>query len=183
MHPLMQRLAQDHLRLTQLLDLFHALLERFHAGHEPDYEVFCQMLEYMDNYADTIHHPTEDLIFRRTLEKGAEQRDVFDVLMRQHAVVIQMNKRFRQSLDGIVNEEVLRRDEVEAQGREFVTTMREHLALEETEAFPIARDWLEPADLDALEILAPRAEDPLFGTPDPQRFRALFKHLCAQAQD
>jgi hemerythrin-like domain-containing protein len=183
MHPLMQRLAQDHLRLTQLLDLFHSLLERFHAGQEPDYELFCQMLEYMDSYADTIHHPTEDLIFRRTLEKGAEKRDVFDVLMRQHGVVIQMNKRFRRSLDGIVHEEVLRRDEVEAHGREFVATMREHLRLEDTEAFPIACNWLDPADWDALQGLAPRADDPIFGSPDPQRYRALFKHLCAQAQD
>ncbi|WP_295392997.1 hemerythrin domain-containing protein [uncultured Thiodictyon sp.] len=183
MHPLMQRLAQDHLRQTQLLDLFDVLLERFHAGHEPDYELFCQMLEYMDSYADTIHHPTEDLIFRRTLEKGAEQRDVFDVLMRQHGIVIHLNKRFRRSLDGIVHEEVLLRDEVEAQGREFVATMREHLSLEDTEAFPIARKWLETADWDALDALAPRADDPVFGTPDPQRFRALFQHLSAQAQD
>lgn len=183
MHPLMQRLGQDHLRLAQLLDLFSALLDRFHAGQAPDYDLFCEMLEYLDSYADTIHHPTEDLIFRRTLEKGAEKRDVFDVLMRQHSVVIQMNQRFRRSLDGIVYGEVLRRDEVETQGRAFVTTMREHMMLEDAEAFPIALAWLDGSDLDALEAQAPRAADPIFGNPDPQRFRALFKHLSEQAQD
>ena len=183
MHPLMQRLAQDHVRLARLLDLLSALLDRFRDGQEPDYDLFCELLEYMDTYADTIHHPTEDLIFRRALDQGAENRDVFEVLMRQHGVVVQMNKRFRRSLDGIAHEEVLRRDEVEGQGRELVTTLHAHMTLEDAQAFPIARARLDTADWDAVEALAPRADDPLFGTPDPQRFRALFRHLSEQAQD
>ncbi len=183
MHPLMQRLALDHVRLARLIDLLSSLLDRFRDGQELDYDLFCELLEYMDTYADTIHHPTEDLIFRRALDQGAENRDVFDVLMRQHSVVIEMNKRFRRSLDGIAHEEVLRRDEVESQGRELVTTLRAHLILEDTQAFPIALARLDPADWDAVQTMAPRADDPLFGTPDPQRFRALLRHLSEQAQD
>ena len=183
MHPLMHSLGQDHARLSRILDLLGALLDRFHAGHEPDYDLFCEMLEYMDSYADSIHHPTEDLIFRRALDKGAEQREVFEILMRQHHLVIQLNKRFRHSLEGIVHEEVLRRDEVETQGRELLLTLREHLELEDREAFPIAIAHLDAADWEAVEALAPRADDPVFGTPDPQRFRALFKHLQELAND
>ncbi|HYN78979.1 MAG TPA: hemerythrin domain-containing protein, partial [Lamprocystis sp. (in: g-proteobacteria)] len=168
--------------LAGLLDLLDALLDRFHAGDEPDYELICEMLEYLDTYSDTVHHPTEDLIFRRAMDKGAEQRDVFDVLMRQHGILNQINKRFRRSLEGIVNEEVLRRDEVETQGRELVSTLREHQALEEDKAFPIALERLDQADWDAVEALAPRVDDPVFGTPDPQRFRALFQHLTEQSQ-
>ena len=182
MHPLMNRLGQDHFRLARLLDLLHALLDRFHAGEAQDYDLICELLEYMDSYSDTIHHPTEDLIFRRALDRGAAQRDVFDVLMRQHGVVIQLNKRFRSSLDGIFHEEVVRREEVEGQGRELVTALREHLLLEDTEAFPIVLARFDAADWEAVEALAPRADDPLFGTPDPQRFRALYRHLFEQAQ-
>ena len=40
----------------------------------------------------------------------------------------------------------------------------------------------DAADWEAVEALAPRADDPLFGTPDPQRFRALYRHLFEQAQ-
>jgi len=178
----MTRLDQDHVRLARLLDLLDGLLDRFHEGDEPDYDLIAEMLEYMVSYADGIHHPTEDLIFRRVLDKGAEQRDVFEVLMHQHAVVGQMNRRFCQTLDGIVHEEVVRRDEVETQGRELVATMREHLALEDREAFPIARARLDQTDWDAVEAIAPRADDPLFGTPDPLRFRALFQHLAQQVQ-
>ena len=54
--------------------------------------------------------------------------------------------------------------------------------LEDREAFPIARERLDDADWEAVEALAPKADDPVFGTPDPQRFRSLFKHLAEQAQ-
>lgn len=182
MNPVMTRLAQDHASLARLLDLLDDLLDRFHEGSEPDYDLIGEMLEYMVSYADGVHHPTEDLIFRRVMEKGYEQRDIFDVLMRQHVVLGQMNRRFRQSLDGIVHEEVLPRAEVEAQGRELVKTLREHMELEDGEAFPIALARLAEADWEAVDALAPRADDPVFGTPDPQRFRSLFKHLAEQAQ-
>lgn len=181
MNPIMNRLGKDHTRLAGLLDLLDALLDRFHEGDEPDYDLICELLEYMEGYSDTIHHPTEDLIFRRVLDKGVESRDVFDVLMHQHSLVVQINKRFRHSLEGIVNEEVLRRDDVETQGRELVNTLRDHLNLEEGEAFPIALERLDQADWDAVEALAPQADDPVFGTPDPQRFRALFRHLTEQS--
>ncbi len=183
MNPIMTRLVQDHSRLAQLLDLFDGLLDRFHQGHEPDFELMCEMLDYMAVYADQIHHPTEDLIFRRALDKGSQKRDVFDVLMHQHDLVARLNKRFRQSLDAIVHEEVLLRDEVEAQGRELVKTLREHMTLEDQEAFPIALERLDEADWEAVEATAPSADDPVFGSPDPQRFRALFQYLYQQAHN
>lgn len=181
MNPIMTRLALDHARLAQLLDLFDHLLDRFHAGEEPDYELMSEMLEYMESYQDTIHHPTEELIFRRVLDRGG-RHDVFGVLSHQHDRLPQLNKRFRQSLEGIVHEAVLPREEVEAQGRELVATLRQHMALEDGEAFPIAEARLDGADWEAVEALAPSAEDPLFGTPDPLRFRGLFERLSAQAQ-
>lgn len=183
MQPLMTRLGQDHARLAKLLDLFEDLLNRFHGGAEPDYDLMCEMLEYMDDYSDTVHHPTEDLIFQRALERGAERRDVFDVLMRQHGLLGQLSKRFRQSLDGIIHEEVLLREDVEAHGRELIGTLRAHMHLEDEEAFPIAIAHLSAEDWTELEASAPSTDDPVFGTPDPMRYRALYARLSAQAKD
>lgn len=183
MHPVMTRLDQDHVRLAKLLDLFEDLLDRFHEGAEPDYELMCEMLEYMDNYSDIVHHPTEDIIFTRVLEKGTERHDVFDVLMRQHKMLGQLSKRFRQSLDGILREEVSLREDVEAHGRELIGTLRAHKRLEDEEAFPIALAVLSDADWAQIKAQAPDAEDPVFAAPDPVRYRALYARLSAQAHD
>jgi hemerythrin-like domain-containing protein len=183
MHPVMTRLAQDHARLARLLDLFEDLLDRFHDGAEPDYDLMCEMLEYMDSYSDTVHHPTEDIIFEHALARGAERHDVFDVLMRQHAVVGQLSKRFRQSLDGILHEEVLLREDVEAHGRELIATLRAHMRLEDEEAFPIAVAHLSADDWAKIEASVPLLDDPVFGRPDPTRYRALYSRLVDQAHD
>ena len=183
MNPVLARLALDHTRLIRLLDRFDHLLDRFHAGEEPDYDLMSEMLEYMESYQDTVHHPTEELIFRRAQDRGARRPEVCDVLRRQHDRLPQLNQRFRQSLEAIVHEAVLPREEVETQGRELVSTLRQHLDLEDREAFPVAERYLEDADWEAVEALAPRAEDPVFGSPDPERFRSLYRRLADQAGD
>ncbi len=183
MHPVvMTRLMQDHMRHAKLLDLFDSLLDRFHDGAEPDYDLMNEMLEYLDSYVDIVHHPTEDLVFHRVLEKGVEQPEMFELLMRQHAGLSQVSKRFRQSLNGILHEEVLLREDVEADGRELVAGMRTHMLQEDGDAYPIALQSLDNGDWESIATQAPTAEDPLFGTPDPVRFRALYRYLSEQAQ-
>ena len=154
-----------------------------HDGAEPDYELMCEMLDYMSNYSDIVHHPTEDIIFQRVMEKGTERRDVFDVLMRQHEAIGQLNRRFRQALDGILHEEVLLREDVEISGRQLIGTLRAHARLEDEEAFPIALQRLSDEDWLDIEARAPTLDDPVFGSPDPSRYRALYARLSAQAQD
>lgn len=178
MPAVLTRLAQDHLRLVRLLDLFDVLLDRFHAGEHPDYDLMQDLLEYFGSYADTVHHPTEDLIFRRALERGDGQPEVFRVLMRQHAGLSQLGHQFREALDGILHGEVLLREDVETLGRQLVGTQRGHLRTEDLEAFPAALQLLTPADWDAIAVQAPSVEDPLFASPDPARFRALYRHLA-----
>ena len=182
MHPIMTRLAQDHGRLSKILNLLEGLLDRFHDGREPDYELMTEMLEYMDGYADIVHHPTEDLIYQRVLALGAGNDEVFEVLTRQHASLSQVTKRFRTSIEGILSEEVLLREDVEANGRELLAANRAHMVLEDSEAFPVALERLSDQDWQEIAAQAPAVEDPIFGTPDPQRFKALYKQLHEQAQ-
>jgi hemerythrin-like domain-containing protein len=180
MNQLVDRLQEDHRHLTRLLDLLDKLLDMFHDGVEPDYELMCEMLEYMETYADQVHHPTEELIFDRMRRYGNQQRTVLDILTRQHEVLSEINKQFRQSLEGIVHEEVMRRDLVEAHGRELVETLRKHLDMEEAEAFPLARELLTEKDWQELGREASETIDPLFGARDKGRFRTLYQHLMNQ---
>lgn len=180
MSHLLDRLVEDHRRLARLLDLLDGLLDQFRDGEEPDYELMCELLEYMIDYADQVHHPSEDLIFERLLEQPGQGHDVLRRLMLQHESLAQLNRRFKESLEGIVHEEVLSRDEVEQQGRELLATLREHMRLEDQEAFPIAAEVLTAEDWEALLAQAPTVEDPVFGKADPERFRALYTQLRAE---
>jgi len=182
MHPLLERLNRDHRNLAQVLTLLDRLLDRFHEGAEPDYELMCELLDYMESYADQFHHPTEDLIFRRVIQSSGESPRVFGILMNQHHQIPQMNRRFRSSLDGIVHGDVLLREEVETQGRELVRALWNHMTIEDTDAFPLIQERLSAAEWAEVDRVSPRANDPVFGTPDPARYRSLLAELAAEAE-
>ncbi|ESQ08182.1 MAG: hypothetical protein N838_03185 [Thiohalocapsa sp. PB-PSB1] len=177
MSALLNRLEEDHRRLTQIMGLLEGLLDRFHDGEEPDYELLAELLEYMTDYADQVHHPSEDLIFEQLLAKTDQGQEVLRRLMLQHQALAQLNRRFRESLEGIVHEEVLPRDEVEIQGRELLATLRSHMLLEDNEGFPLAAELLSAEDWAQIEMRAPAAEDPVFGHADPVRFRTIYAQL------
>lgn len=180
MTDLLDRLAHEHRRLARLLDLLEGLLDQFHDGVEPDYELMCELLEYMIDYSDQVHHPSEDLIFERVLALPDHGHEVLRRAIKEHETLGQVNRRFKESLEGIVHEEVLPRDEVERQGRELVAMLRDHMRREDQEAFPIAREALSAADWQELAQGAPNAADPVFGQPDPERFRAIYARLRSE---
>jgi len=177
MSHLLDRLVEDHRRLARLLDLLEGLLDQFRDGEEPDYELMCELLEYMIDYADQVHHPSEDMIFERLMASPEQKHDILRRLMQQHVALGKVNRRFRELLEGIVHEEVIRRDEVEELGRDMVAMLREHMRLEDEEVFPLARGALSEADWAELSGTAPDVEDPVFGHADPERFRAIYARL------
>lgn len=179
---LLDRLQEDHQHLAQVLDLLERILDRFHEGTEPDFEVLSDLLEYMEQYSDQIHHPTEDRIFERMRKYGDQHRGVVDVLSKQHEALREINKQFRASVEGIVHGEVLPRELVEAHGRDLVQTLRNHLDLEEKEAFPQALELLTESDWDELLEQSSASSDPIFGDRDPDRFRALYDQLLAESR-
>jgi hemerythrin-like domain-containing protein len=101
-------------------------------------------------------------------------------LMVQHESLALLNRRFKESLEGIVHEEVLPRDEVEIQGRQLLAALRDHMRLEDDEAFPLAVALLSAEDWAELLAAAPNVQDPVFGHADPERFRALYGQLQAE---
>jgi hemerythrin-like domain-containing protein len=183
MNALLDRLAEDHRRLTHLMALLEGLLDRFSDGVEPDYELMCEVMEYLIDYADQVHHPSEDLIFERLLGLPGQGHELLRRLMQQHESLAQLNRRFKESLEGIVHEEVLPRDEVEIQGRQLLAALREHMRLEDEEAFPLAAAVLDDDDWAELAAAAPRVRDPVFGQADPERFRALYGQLHAAMRE
>jgi hemerythrin-like domain-containing protein len=91
--------------------------------------------------------------------------------------------RFRTTLEGAMQGEVLLRDEVETQGREFVALQRQHIDLEEQELFPLLDEMLSDKDWAKLEREIDVGEDPVFQRQDYNRFRSLIDYLKAHEDD
>jgi hemerythrin-like domain-containing protein len=177
MHPLLQRLVLDHKNLEFLLAILERQLDDVHAGQEHDLDLLCELVEYVESYEDQVHHPTEDLIFARFKSMTEEKRVAVETLEDQHLILAEMTRTFRCSLEAIVNGGMVLRNEVESQGRAILKTLRQHVDLEEREVFGLIAERLDAADWAILEGQVPKIDDPVFGTPDAARFRALFRHF------
>lgn len=177
MHYLMEKLQKDHRNLEKILDLLELQLDHFLAGRESDFDLKIELLEYMEAYADQAHHPLENIIFTATKPLADDRAELMDRLMQQHQELAHLTRTFRHSLENIFQGGVMPREELEVQGREFIALQRQHIALEEQEAFPIVDDLLREEDWKTILEQSPNYDDPVFDKPDKIRFQTLFEYL------
>ncbi len=182
---LLEKLQRDHQNLSHLLDLLSAQLDALFAGHESDFDLKIEMLDYIEHYAEQYHHPTEERIMEAAFLKPEmqEHQGLRERVAREHEALIGMAKRFRETLEGIMQGEVLRRDEVEARGREFVALQRRHIVLEDQELFPLVVKVLQQKDWKKIEQQVPHMDDPVFQRQDYNRFRSLIDYLELHESD
>ena len=177
---ILDKLKRDHVNLLRLLDLLSSELDALCAGEETNFDLKIELLDYIEHYAEQVHHPTEDLIYAAVLPELDQGEKLLQRLSREHGELVGMAKRFRETLEGIVQGEVQTREEVEIRGREFVALQRQHVKLEEEEVFPLLAANLNDEKWQALESKAPQEEDPVFTRQDFNRFRSLIDYLQTQ---
>ena len=133
----MKNLRQDHAQISRLMNLLERELNRFHNGDEPAFDLLIDLLDYIGNYADCVHHPTENWLFQLLQERTVEGQTVVRELTDQHVTLASLTKEFRHALEAITQDAVIRRDEVEQKGRDYIELQRSHLKQEEREIFPL----------------------------------------------
>ncbi|MCD6043609.1 MAG: AraC family transcriptional regulator, partial [Burkholderiales bacterium] len=53
----------EHEHFNRLLLELRRELDVFHRGERPDYERICEIVTYLRDYGDVVHHPREDAAF------------------------------------------------------------------------------------------------------------------------
>lgn len=177
MHSLLERLRRDHVNLERLLGLLERELNEFYAGRESDFDLKVEMLEYVECYAELIHHPTEERIFAVARQRLGDKQPLLDKVHDQHAVLIGLTRKFRRALEGVVQGAVIGREELEIEGREYIALQRQHICWEEQDLFPALDACLSHEEWERIAAEAPKYDDPVFGERDPNRFRLLYQYL------
>ena len=55
----------EHRYFRRLLALLHKQVDVFHTGEQPNYELMLDIVSYLRDYTDQVHHPREDVAFKR----------------------------------------------------------------------------------------------------------------------
>jgi hemerythrin-like domain-containing protein len=174
---LLKRLRRDHANLNRLLDLLSRELDAFFAGDESDFDLKIEMLDYIEHYAEKTHHPMEDLIFEAAMARDEMVRPLFERLRKEHHELEGMARRYRNTLEGIVQGEVITREEVGTRGREFVALQRHHIKVEDEEVLPLLEGLFSEEEWEELAARVPDDNDPVFNRQDYNRFHSLIDYL------
>lgn len=157
------QLQLDHARLNQVLGVVARHIESTDTlipeGDQPYRHALAGMLSFLHEYADRVHHPLENRLFDRLIEKGltpSERRVVF-VTMSQHEEILADVRSLRDALCA-PHGGAVEKSEVER----YLQVQRRHLDFEDTQLLPLIygrlteRDWrdMEPelsAQMQALQ--------------------------------
>lgn len=173
----------EHVYFRRLLQRLQKEVDVFAAGERPNYELMLDIITYLTQFTDAVHHRREDVAFERLVRRLPEMQLPIARLQQEHRVIAHAGETLRQLLASVLDGSVLRRAEVETAAATYLVYYGSHIAKEEEDILTRAAAELTREDWDAVRQAVPQADDPLFGHEPNARFRQLRRQIDLQDQD
>jgi hemerythrin-like domain-containing protein len=151
---------EEHVYFSRLLDLLQKEIDLFHAGGTPNYALMLDIVEYLRDYGDQVHHPRESEAFRRLAPRCPDLELELARLEQEHRVIGNAGAALAELLAAVVSGAVVRREELETAAATYFVYYRAHLAAEEEDILTRAAQELVEEDWEAVRLAAPAAARP-----------------------
>jgi hemerythrin-like domain-containing protein len=182
-HAALTVMGEEHEAIAAMLRSVSMLVAQ--SGRDkklPDFGLLRAMLFYLDEFPERLHHAKETrLLFPKVRQRCPQLCAVLDRLDADHARGETAIRALERTL---VAFEILgesRRDAFEQAMQRYVGAYLHHMAVEETQVLPSARECLTEADWAELDAAFAANRDPLTGHPASDEYRALFSKIVAAA--
>jgi len=175
-------LHNDHRNVMVLLQLLDPLANNLALASPADFVPILDIMNYMTRYSDLFHHPTEELVFKKLIERDDTAGSLVAALTLEHKTLGEKGEQLLRSVRNVVNGFELQAGGLAPECQDYVTRLRRHMSREETEAFPLASKILDDDDWGAIERGLVAREDPLFGAGREAEYVALYKRIVSTAR-
>lgn len=175
MSEIISKLQEDHRRMLVLIQIMDREIESFSKGGPFDYFLIETVLDYMRNFPDLCHHPTEDLVYAHMKKRDAKAAEIVGDLEAEHEALGELARRFTAALNSVQQDTTLPRDWFTERARDYREALANHIRMEEALFFPAALKALTAEDWREIEEKATDKDDPLFGHKADREYRALHK--------
>jgi len=182
-HAALQVMNDEHQAIAAMLRSLSMLVAQSRRDSKlPDFGLMRAMLFYLDEFPERLHHTKEtQLLFPRVRQRCPELKEVIERLDSDHT---RGEAAIREVEHALLAFEMLgesRRDAFEQAVQRYVGAYLHHLAIEETQVLPLARERLTEADWLELDTAFAANKDPLTGHAAPDEYRALFSRIVSMA--
>ncbi len=160
---LLERLSRDHARLAGVVARLSDLADGLERS--PDWESISEYLDFLDYYADKVHHPLEDRVFDHLVNKGltpTERHLVFKNLD-QHEEITGMTEALARTAAMAVEGEFVDVAEFAESLQAYIALQLRHMRFEEQQLFPLLEQGLENSDWNDLTRVVdiPEQDEPM----------------------
>jgi len=176
--PIMACLAGEHRHMTALARLLEQRARQARGLNRGDYYLMRDIVGYLHDFPDGVHHPTEDILFRRLESRRPDLASEVNAARADHRTLSEETARLLDVLESAADGPSTETERtIRARSQALAVHQRRHMAFEQRKLFQAALADLQPSDWKVLSRRAGLHEDPLFGERVDARHRTLFEFL------
>ena len=135
------------------------------------------VIVYLQEYSEQVHHPMEDAIFSRLLERDAGSGKQLRELIRDHTSLEKITRRLRETLDNLKDDKRANIDLLDDLIPTLLARLRQHLKYEEDTVFPMVDRVMTSLDWKNIGSMTPGIDDPVFGKQLNNDYKPLYEAL------
>lgn len=180
---LMTQLRRDHQRIGRVLQLLDAQINSLDTVGI-DYVVLGDIVEYLADYPEAVHHRFEDELFDRLVNSGLKPSEwsLVSRNMAEHSEIYVRTQKLAEDIDLILRDVVLPAERVRQDLLDYSQLQHGHINREEQQLFPMALRLFTADDWQEIEAQVQDMSDPMFdGTIE--KFNGLYELVMASAPD
>ena len=177
----LSRLDEDHFHLTRVMQVLEdELAKRDDDDADIDWNLLADVLAYVGEYPDAVHHPLEDRMFDRVLDKGLTpaERELVHFNLSQHAEIVGATTQLADDVNNILSDVVVPIDVLMDHCRRYLDMQRSHMRNEQVHLFPLAERRLGEEDWAEIATELAAHADPMFVLRQG-RFDSLYERVAA----
>lgn len=179
---ILEQLKTDHENVATLLDILDDQVERVRKAENADYDLMRDIMHYMTTYPDSFHHPMEDAMIEKLVERDPGNRDMALGVVKEHNDLARKSKSFLDMLLKVVDGEIVLRKDIVARGVDYIQFLRSHMQREEERLFPRAEAVLSEKDWKEISETIEHRRDPVFGEIVDAQYRSIYQFITLQSK-
>ncbi|WP_448208010.1 hemerythrin domain-containing protein [Azospirillum sp. sgz302134] len=164
----------EHRNLMRVVNLFDVVLREA----EPDFALLTAIVDYLQQFPDTYHHPKEDLfLFKALRERDPDAAGILDELEAEHDLCLKATTGLRAALKAYKTGASGGAAAFRKAAEEYRRLQLRHLQKEEGVVMPMAKRALHPEDWAEINAAFADNKDPLFSDEAQEDSRALYSRV------
>lgn len=175
-------LQDEHRYMNLLLETLEEHLQASDLSAPEEHFLMQDIMRYLHEYPDAVHHPTEDLLFDKLVRRKPDTEKDIARLRRDHKKLGANTADILRLLDDAAELHTPASAEVvRVELGKYIGRLRRHMRFEEAELFPVAVQCLANRDWQAIESSLNAVQDPLFGSTVARDYRVLYEYFANRA--